>query len=109
MSAPSRKALPLTRVKAKKRRLYDTHLPLHNPIENSRKALTTKPSLKYWHLPKPIQLVCFASPWLVCQAYRKSVLTMEQMHSVTDQDSHIVRVWPDLLQLLRYPQRAQLH
>ena len=49
MSAPARKAVPLTRAKANRLRLkclYNTQLPLHSPTESSRKALTTKPSLK---------------------------------------------------------------
>ena len=31
------------------------------------------------------------------------------MHSPTDYNSHIVHVWLELLQLLRYPQREHLH
>ena len=46
MSAPAQKAVPHTRAKAYRLRLYNTQLPLHSPAESSRKALTTKPSLK---------------------------------------------------------------
>ena len=46
MSAPARKAVPLTQAKACRLRLYNTQLPLHSPTESSRKALTTKPSSK---------------------------------------------------------------
>ena len=46
MSALAREALPHTRAKAQRLCLYNTQLPLHNPTESSRKASTTKPSLK---------------------------------------------------------------
>ena len=47
MSAPARKALPLTRARANRLRLYNTQLPLHSPTESSRKALTTKQCVCY--------------------------------------------------------------
>ena len=46
MSTPARKAVQHTRAKAYRLRSYSTQWPQHNPAKRSRKALTTKPSLK---------------------------------------------------------------
>ena len=80
--------------------LHRSHCRSHEPkhkdcactTHNCHNTTQQRARSKHWqqirlwkqcHSPECIQLVCLATPWLVCQAYWKCLLTLEQMHSLT--------------------------